>query len=139
MNPGYGHGAEKSDPFSPHIASAECKKGKALPPQRPLLGLVTASVLLGHDVPSNETASSEQRETELPADEALLASQRATALPTEGSTSPAQYENHLPSDHAEGNPVTLSGQVVCPQVVQPILRTVFVKERVATRVVIHYG
>jgi hypothetical protein len=47
MNPGYGHGAEKSDPFSPHIASAECKKGKALPPQRPLLGLVTASVLLG--------------------------------------------------------------------------------------------
>ena len=34
-------------PFSPHIASAECKKGKALPPQRPLLGLVTASVLLG--------------------------------------------------------------------------------------------
>jgi hypothetical protein len=34
-------------PFSPYIASAECKKGKGLPPQRPLLGLVTASVLLG--------------------------------------------------------------------------------------------
>jgi hypothetical protein len=35
------------DLVSPHIASAECKKGKALPPQRPLFGLVTASVLLG--------------------------------------------------------------------------------------------
>ena len=35
-------------PFSPHIASAQCAKGKALPPQRPLLGLVAATVLLGH-------------------------------------------------------------------------------------------
>jgi hypothetical protein len=39
-------------PFSPHIASAECKKGNALPPQRPLLGLVTASVLLGQVGPA---------------------------------------------------------------------------------------
>jgi len=34
-------------PFLPHIASAECKKGKALPSRRLLLGLVAATVLLG--------------------------------------------------------------------------------------------
>src|SRR5262249_41664796 len=36
-------------PFSPHIASAECKKGKVCSSQRPLLGLVAASVLLGQN------------------------------------------------------------------------------------------
>jgi hypothetical protein len=43
-------------PFSPHTASAECKKGKTLPSQRLLLGLVTASVLLGQFVPAVRAA-----------------------------------------------------------------------------------
>jgi hypothetical protein len=72
----------------------------------------------GEAVSGHGAASLAQQATALPAEEARLARQRATVLPPEGSTSPAQDETQLPADHAEGNSVTLSGQVVCPQVGQ---------------------